>query len=240
MNDPIPLNRSYRRVGLATLPFFGAMLAASLFAWATDVDERTDRVMGVACAIWLAFIALSAWLIVAVRRTSILLGEEGAKFLGVVSERVVRPGEITRAEWRASPRALKIRLAKGSLTIRFGEFPTGRRRELVRYFRDRVEPGRQSGWDESWERYASPEDEARLLRNHEDDYRRTLRVLWLGPALGLVIGVGLAAFGGLPSAWTGSLPVDWAIRGLLVSLVLAIGIRGIRWIEEPEPSPGSG
>jgi hypothetical protein len=66
-------------------------------------------------------------------------------------------------------------------------------------------------------------------------FHRLLRVLILGPFLGLDCGLVLSVSGmGLPT-WAGSLALDLTVRGTLGSLELAATLCTVNWIDRPDP-----
>jgi hypothetical protein len=188
-------------------------------------------------SIWMFFIGLSAWLLLAYRRGSVVLDDGDVTVTGVWIDRTIRLSDVTRAQWRTSPAPLRLILRTGKRSVRFDEYRLDRRRDLARYFCDRIDPGLQAGWDEEWEHYAGPEDVNRSIREHETTFRKILPMLSLGPILGLGCGLVLGFVGsGLPT-WTGSTSLDWSARGALASLVLASFVWVLQWIDQPDRPP---
>src|SRR5690242_4440787 len=91
MKTIIRRKRSVARIGIVGLVFFPAMLALSVVAACTDPEaERSPGVMLLVGSIWVFFIGLSAWLILAYRRGSVVLDDADVTFTGVWIDRTIR------------------------------------------------------------------------------------------------------------------------------------------------------
>lgn len=144
---------------------------------------------------------------------------------------------LTHATWQKRGRSLRLNLKQWKKTIGFGEHPLARRRELVRYFHERIDPGLQSGWDDSLEEYADPKYVIRALGEYQRTYYRLLRPLILGPIFGLACGFLLSLSGLEAATWTGSFVLDGIVRGTLVSIGLLATLWIVHWIDQPESPP---
>jgi hypothetical protein len=220
MSRIIRIKRSFLRIGVATLALWLLMLTGCVVSLAVDPRARQDtRGMAVIGTVGSFFVGLSAYMILAARRESVTLGDHEITFTGVLGSRTVPLSEVTRAEWRRDL-AIKLVPGRGSKTVTFRSFPLVHRVEMVRYFRDRIDPGVQSGWDGSWERYADPTEVTRLLRQDHALLPRLLRLLPLGPVHGLPSGV-YPSLGGVPvPIRSSSVVLDWTARGAYASLVV--------------------
>src|SRR5690349_8642472 len=123
MSTVIRRRRCFARTGIVGLVFFPAMLALSVVAAYTDTGARREpAVMLSVGLIWLSFIGLSAWLILAHRRASIVLSDGDATFTGVCIDRTIQLSDVTRARWHTPPASLRLILRSGKRSVRFGEY----------------------------------------------------------------------------------------------------------------------
>jgi hypothetical protein len=238
MKTVIRLRRSFFRRVVVLLPFFSAMLIISLLGMYLDAppDRRLVGVLFVALG-WSVFVGITVWLLLAYRRYSIVLGDDDVTFKGIWTDLTVRLPDVAQATCQMPAVMLRLNLKKGNKTIGLGEYALDRRREIVRYFRERIDPGLQSGRDDGWEWYPGPEEVTRILREYHATFPRLLLLLILGPFFGLVRGLVLSLSGMEVPRWTGSLAFDWTVRGTLVSLGLAVMLGIFHWMDQPDSSP---
>jgi hypothetical protein len=157
-------------MAVVLLPFFLAMLVVSVIGMYLD-STPDRRLIGVVLvgSFWSFMVGVTAWLLMASRRYSIILGNDDVTFTGMWSDLSLRLSDVTQAKWQMPARSLTLKLRKRKKTIVFREYRLDHRRELVRYFRERIDPGLQSGWDGGWERYADPdEDRADRRRSRQN------------------------------------------------------------------------
>src|SRR5438874_9194305 len=94
------IRRKYFRLGLACLIFFLAMFVCGIIAM--YVDARPDRrVAGIlfVTAFFGVLISLSLYALVAYRKEAIIVGDDDVRFVGVLTDVIIRFTDVTRARW---------------------------------------------------------------------------------------------------------------------------------------------
>jgi hypothetical protein len=245
MNAKFTPRRKYFRIGASLLPVFLGMLLFSVVGMYFDAppDRRWLAVVLVA-VIWGCMVALSAYLILAYRKEATILNDSAVRFVRILTDQTILLTDVRRARWYCYGRPWRLKLVAQNCkrTIWFDNFYPDQTAQIVRYFRERLDPSVQEGWDDSLARSRLTCTRAELRSGALAYLRRlSVKVAVLGPILGLLCGVVLYLIAlrmEVPApTWSGSVFLDWTLYGLLTSAVLLAGIWWCIWIEWPEDSP---
>ncbi|HUT94428.1 MAG TPA: hypothetical protein VMY37_33530 [Thermoguttaceae bacterium] len=153
MNAEFRLSRSLLGLGVLCTAFFAAMAVVSVLGiyFEAPPERRAAALLaGLGMAgFWLAFMALSVWLLLAYWRHRLTIRDEEIDYVGVIRHKRIRPPEIVSARWRCWPQrgSLVLKTVTARVAIDFGDYGTESARQLIRFFRESVPLPLQTGWE---------------------------------------------------------------------------------------------
>lgn len=236
MKEVFTLPRSHLRLGLLSLAFYLAMLILSLLGMDDDTppDRRAFLMLG-GGLVWSGMAVLAVSLVLAYFRESIRLQGDGVLCTHILGKRFLPLHEVLRARWRHHPPSVKLFLATGKEVIWFSQFPPEDRGPLMRYFRERVRPEVQEGWNDDLERYAATVAEKESAAETARFFHTLRWTVVVGPVAGAACWLTLRLYAAhlgveVVPTWTGLPLLDWAATGTLVSMGLLAALRVPAWV----------